>query len=177
MKVLDRVYERYLKRKKELEDALSEALHRRELARAEGDLSENADYKKAMSDIDLINHEYIGVAKIVDEGEPVQERINFNEIDIGCKFNIDISIDIDRGNVDEEMLGVYRLSEVQMPNGSYGSLISGTVVIGGETDEFATEGIISATCPLGKYLMGKSFGTYNTKGPHGDSLKVVISRC
>lgn len=177
MKVLDRVYSRYLERKDRLDADLAEAIERRELARAEGDLSENADYKKAMSDIELINHEYIGVARIVDEGEPVQERTNFNEIDIGCKFHLDLTIDIQSGADIQESLGSYVIKEVTLPNGKNALNISGDVVIGGETDEFALEGIISSTSPLGKYLIGKSYGIYNTKGPHGDSLKVVISQC
>lgn len=177
MKVLDSVHNRYIQRKRELDEALQEAIGRRERARVEGDLRENADYLKACSDIELLDHEYLTVARIVEEGEPVPERTSFNSIDIGCKFRLDLTIDINSGIVDKEALGVFDLLGVKLDNGSDGSTISGEVVIGVETDEFATEGVISTNSPLGKYLMGRSLGTYHTKGPHGDNLKVVVSKC
>ena len=175
MKILQSIYEKYLDRKVELEALIEEANNRKNIASAEGDLSENADYSKAFSDLELYSSEYMDVIEIIETGEPVEEVTNFTEIVVGSKFNLVLELEatpIDEGETRD--IGVYKLQD-DWKNGI--TILKGVVTLGGPSDNYVYEGVISTDSLIGRFLLGKPLGEYITHNEYGERIKLSATKC
>ena len=175
MKILKSTYEKYIDRREELIKLIDDANYRKNIAANEGDLSENADYQKAFTDIELYTDELVDVIEVIETGEPVEEITMFNEIVVGSKFNIEVELlakPLDKG--ESKDLGVFGVKDVE---GSNSTILRGVVTIGGPSDNYAYDGVISTESSVGKFLMGKPLGSYTLNNSFGETLKVVASKC
>ena len=175
MKILRTTYERFQKRKVELSELIDDAKKRKNTASAEGDLSENADYLKALSDLELYTEEYGDVLDVIETGEPVEETTVFTEIDVGCRFNIDVKLiakPLTTGSKND--IGVFEVEDITEDNST---LLRGVVVMGGPSNNYVYEGIISTESVVGRSLLGKPLGRYTMNNAYGETLEVVASPC
>lgn len=124
---------------KELEEELQDlkVVKRKEIAekikeaRAQGDLSENAEYDAAKDEQSDIEKRIEEIEKILKNAEVIDEdSVDLNKINVGCTVKL---LDQD---FDEEV--VYRIV--------------------GSTEADILKGKISNECPLGIQLIGKSVG-------------------
>lgn len=117
-----------------------------EEARAQGDLSENADYSAAMQKKALNTKTIEDLRKQIETAEVVSDTADTSKVSINCKVTFE-----------------------RLDNGS-----SKTYTIGDSINTNPDLGIISESCPLGKAMLGHVKGDtvlVETKVPY--SIKIV----
>ena len=174
MKVLREVYNSLSERKTELETDMSYWQERREIARAEGDLSENQDYETARQKLEEIYKEHGEIINILTRSEVVEVTTDFNIIDIGCKFHLKViypgkNIDKDIFSPEGEKLLYYNKEDNT-------TVYDGECVFGGPTDQYAESYILSSGSRFAGNLLGKPLGEYRLITTHGVHINVIASK-
>lgn len=135
MRLSRRLYESYKKELEDLRPMLKEAQQAVQLARAEGDLSENEEYSTALNTQHVLEHKISQLEARLSNCDIVEQGISSN-IDVGS------IVRVTKLSADEQPIGEPRTYNVE------------------EVGDTAVMGILSLRSPLGRIIEGKSTGTY-----------------
>ena len=177
MLIIKTAYEFSKARLEELERQREESIQLLQKYRADGDLSENADYIQEKQKLENAEIEMNQIKSLIHNADILEKEneINFTEIQIGCVFKMTI---IRAGNffnkadswTYEKGKQTYQYDKLNNQTS-----VSGIFSFGGPTDICAEEGILSTESPLGKLLIGRVMDS-NKLAINENGQKIIIER-
>ena len=158
------IYEKAQKELSEIDDKLNKARQELKEARELGDLSENSEYDAAKEDISLILRKKEALEKIVND--------TVLKIDPSDKIYPGCVIEIDSWGPYREPYGDISGCEKEQ------EYLKGTLLYGGSTSDrsFIQDKILSEESPIGKFINGKSSGTYEVRVHDGTYMTIKVTK-
>lgn len=177
MLLTKKAYDFSKSRLNDLEKQREESIQLLQKYRAEGDLSENADYIQEKQKLENAELEMAQIKGLIHNADILEKEndTHFSEIQIGSTFKMTI---IRQGNFFNKADSWEYTSGKQIykyDRLTNTTLVTGIFSFGGPTDICAEEGILSTESPLGRLLIGKVMNSNSLKITN-DGQEIIIER-
>lgn len=145
--------------------------------RAEGDLSENADYIQEKQKLENAEIEISQIKSLIHNADILEKEneTNFTEIQLGCLFKMTIQRKGNFFNVSDAWKYDSGKQTYTYDKATDTTAVTGIFCFGGPTDICTEQGILSTESPLGKLLYGRVLAS-NREEIEDNGQKIIIEK-
>lgn len=145
--------------------------------RAEGDLSENADYIQEKQKLENAEIEINQIKSLIHNADILdkENETNYTEIQLGCLFKMTIQRKGNFFNKSDSWEFKENNESYKYDKASDTTSVTGVYCFGGPTDICTEQGILSTESPLGKLLFGRVFASKRDEFEH-DGQKIILEK-
>lgn len=174
MRILKKLYNLKRKETEELKEEFIKKQKLRDILREEGDLRENEEYQRTSEEVISLAEKIVNISSLLESATLVEDSELIEQIEIGSVFYMEIETEGDslEGTENLEYYGTtlnYNLKTNKTTS-------KGIVTLGGEDITDIKLSIIACNSPLGKFLLGKTEGTYRMVTEEGAEQIIKIRR-